>query len=86
MQQWNEHELQRFGCITERSHAPHELIGLVPRRGVAGFQVGQLNTLFSQPIAIGAAISADVFDFFVVSDAAEFEVDQEHPARLEPPF
>ena len=82
LDQRQQHEIHRFGCVSERLHAVQQLLAGQSfwRRLLRKFF--QANALFLNPILIRTARRNLGFQFFVIDDAALFEVDQEHTARL----
>ena len=76
-----------FGGVARRSlEAGEERAGVEAVGLLVGGEVGQLDALLAEPLAVGAAGGDVHLELFVVDDAAFLEIDEEHAAGLEATF
>ncbi len=84
LDQRQQHELHRFGGVAEGLHARQQRFAIEAVRFTFGMQFSQANPLFFAAICRTARRAANVaLQFLVGNQPPFFEVDQEHPARLQ---
>ena len=78
-----QHELHRLGGEPEGLHPLAERVRGQTVRGAGGGKVVQLDALVAEPFAVRAARGKVGLDFLIGNHRAFFEIDEEHPARLQ---